>query len=68
HFTRTPSTPRLRVSGTLRFDDFALDNPQRQPLLALKRGSIQLTDVEPLASRYDFGALQLDGAELWYTQ
>jgi hypothetical protein len=68
HFAQTPSTPRLRVSGTLRFDDFALDNPQRQPLLALKRGSIQLTDVEPLASRYDFGALQLDGAELWYTQ
>jgi hypothetical protein len=68
HFAQAPSTPRLRVSGTLQFDDFALDNPQRQPLLALKRGSIQLTDVEPLASRYGFGTLQLDGAELWYTQ
>lgn len=68
HFAQTSSTPQLRVSGTLQIDDFALDDPQHQPLFALKRGSIQLTDVEPLASRYGFGTLQLDGAELWYTQ
>jgi hypothetical protein len=68
HFIQTAATPEVRVSGDLRFDDLVLDSTQRQPILALQHGSLALTDVEPLLSRYDFGAVQLDGAQLWYTQ
>jgi uncharacterized protein involved in outer membrane biogenesis len=68
HFVQTMTAPRVRLSGMLRFDDLTLDSPQRQPILKLQRGTIQLVDVEPLLSRYVFGRLQLDGAALWYTQ
>lgn len=68
HFIQTTATPEVRLSGTLRFDKLELDSPQQQPILTLERGSLALTDVEPLLSRYDFGAMQLDGARLWYTQ
>ncbi|HEX7348710.1 MAG TPA: DUF748 domain-containing protein, partial [Rhodanobacteraceae bacterium] len=68
HFAQTMTAPQVRLSGMLRFDDLALDSPQRRPILKLQRGTIQLDDVEPLLSRYVFGRLQLDGAELWYTQ
>ncbi|MGH8184757.1 MAG: DUF748 domain-containing protein [Rhodanobacteraceae bacterium] len=67
-FIQTATTPKVKLSGTLQFDGLALDSAQHQPILALKQGTLQLTDVEPLVSRYDFGAMQLDGAELWYTQ
>lgn len=68
HFIQTTATPQVRLSGTLRFDKLELDSPQQQPILTLERGSLALTDVEPLLSHYDFGAMQLDGAQLWYTQ
>lgn len=68
HFAATTATPQLRLSGNLQFDDLTLNSSQQQSVLALKQGNIQLTDVEPLLSRYVFGAMQLDGAQLWYTQ
>ena len=68
HFAATTTTPQLRLSGNLLFDNLTLDSNQKQPILALKQGSMQLTDVEPLLSRYGFGAIRLDGAQLWYTQ
>ncbi len=68
NFIQTAATPEVRLSGTLQFDDLALDSPQHRPILALKHGSVQLADVEPLVSRYQLGTLQLDGAQLWYTQ
>ncbi|WHZ20660.1 MAG: hypothetical protein OJF55_002809 [Rhodanobacteraceae bacterium] len=68
HFAATTATPQLRLSGNLQFDGLTLDSAQRQPILALQQGSIQLTDVEPLLSRYAFGVMRLDGAQLWYTE
>ncbi|TAN08329.1 MAG: DUF748 domain-containing protein [Rhodanobacteraceae bacterium] len=68
HFIQTAAMPEVRLSGTLQFDNLALDSTQHQPILALQHGSLQLLDVEPLVSRYDLGAMQLDGAGLWYTQ
>jgi hypothetical protein len=68
HFEQTRATPEVRLSGTLQFDNLVLNSAQQQPILALKQGSLVLTDVEPLLSHYDFGAVQLDGAQLWYTQ
>ncbi|MBS0382744.1 MAG: DUF748 domain-containing protein [Proteobacteria bacterium] len=68
HFAQTTATSQVRLSGMLRFDNLTLDSPQRQPILKLQRGTMQLVDVEPLLSRYVFGRLQLEGAELWYTQ
>lgn len=68
HFAATTTTPQVRLSGTLQFDDLVLVGSQQQPILALKQGTIQLTDIEPLVSRYAFGSMRLDGARLWYTQ
>ncbi|TAN08754.1 MAG: DUF748 domain-containing protein [Rhodanobacteraceae bacterium] len=68
HFAQAASMPQVRLSGALQLDDFALESPQRQPVFTLTHGSIQLADVEPLVSRYLLGTLQLDGAQVWYTQ
>ncbi|HEX7348408.1 MAG TPA: DUF748 domain-containing protein [Rhodanobacteraceae bacterium] len=68
HFVQTAAAPEVRLTGMLRFDDLVLNSAQQQPILKLKHGTLALTNIEPLASRYDFGTIQLDGAELWYTQ
>lgn len=68
HFVQTASTPQVQLTGNLQFDDFTLDSSRQQPIISLKHGSINLADVQPLLSRYHFGAMQFDGAQLYYTQ
>lgn len=68
HFEQAAGAPQVSVSGGLAFSDLALDSAQRQPILALKQGIFQLSDVAPLASRYAFGAVRLEGAQVWYTR
>lgn len=68
HFVQTRPTPRLQLTGLLQLDDFALASNHGQPILELGHGSAELTDVQPLLSRYHLGALQLDRTRLHYIQ
>ncbi|THD07042.1 DUF748 domain-containing protein [Rhodanobacter lindaniclasticus] len=68
HFVQTRPTPQLQLTGQLQLDDFALASNRGEPILELGHGSAELVDVQPLLSRYRLGALQLDRAQLHYTQ
>jgi uncharacterized protein involved in outer membrane biogenesis len=68
HFVQTRPTPQLQLTGHLQLDDLALATNQGNPILELGHGSAALADVQPLLSRYRLGALQLDRAQLHYTQ
>nr|WP_239308892.1 DUF748 domain-containing protein [Rhodanobacter sp. FDAARGOS 1247] len=68
HFVQTQPTPQLQLTGNLQLDDFALDSSRGEPIARLGHGNIELTDVQPLASRYHLGAMQLERAALFYTQ
>ncbi|MDE2308377.1 MAG: DUF748 domain-containing protein [Xanthomonadaceae bacterium] len=66
HFVDDGKNTQLRLGGQLALDDFKLDTPAGVALLALGHGTAQLADVQPLISRYHFGAVQLDGAAVHY--
>jgi uncharacterized protein involved in outer membrane biogenesis len=68
HFAQTKPTPQLQLTGHLQLDDFALASNRGEPILELGHGRVELADVQPLLSRYHLGALQLDRAQLHYTQ
>ncbi|MBS0445923.1 MAG: DUF748 domain-containing protein [Proteobacteria bacterium] len=65
HFMVDPKgTASLAIRGTLGMRDVATTDAAGAPLLAWQRLQLELRDVQPLVRRLDFGALQLDGAEL----
>lgn len=66
HFIADPKTPRLSLTGALQLDQLAVTGKDSTPLLSLQRAQAQLTDVQPLISRYTFGTLRLDHPELRY--
>ena len=68
HFLQTADAPQVRLTGQLRLDDFALDSSKGEPIARLGQGTAELTDVQPLVSRYQFGAMKLDRAQVYYTQ
>jgi uncharacterized protein involved in outer membrane biogenesis len=65
-FIADGSNATLRLDGQLALDDISLTGSQGAPLLELGHGSAQLADVQPLISRYHFGAVQLDRATVHY--
>ncbi|MHA6203030.1 DUF748 domain-containing protein [Dyella soli] len=67
HFVQTKPTPQLQLTGKLQADDFVLDSSNGQAILNLGRGTADVTDVQPLQSRYVLGSLALDRAQLYYT-
>ncbi len=68
HFVQTQPTPQLQLTGGLQVDDLALDSSRGEAIARLGHGDIELTDVQPLASRYHLGAMKLERAALFYTQ
>ncbi len=66
HFIADPKTPRLSLTGTLQLDQLVVNSRDSAPLLRLKQIQAQLTDVQPLISRYTLGTLRLDNPELHY--
>lgn len=67
HFVQAKPTPQLQLTGALQLDDFVLNSRDGQAILSLGKGTAQLSDVQPLLSRYALGALTLDRAQLYYT-
>lgn len=68
HFVQSKPTAQLQLTGHLQLDDFALATPQGAPILGLGHAGAQLTDVQPLVSRYHLGTVMLDRAQLSYAQ
>ncbi|HEY8328715.1 MAG TPA: DUF748 domain-containing protein [Rhodanobacter sp.] len=68
HFVQTQPTPQLQLIGNLQVDDLVLDSSRGEAIARLGHGNIELTDVQPLASRYHIGAMKLERAALFYTQ
>jgi hypothetical protein len=67
HFVQAKPTPQLQLTGKLQIDDFVLNSSNGQAILSLGKGTTELSDVQPLTSRYVLGALVLDHAQLYYT-
>ncbi|MDR3446305.1 MULTISPECIES: DUF748 domain-containing protein [unclassified Dyella] len=67
HFVQAKPTPQLQVTGKVELDDFALNSSDGQAILTLGKGTADLSDVQPLQSRYALGVLALDQAQLYYT-
>ena len=68
HFVQAKPTPQVQLTGHLQLDDFTLDSSNGDAIARLGHGTIELTDVQPLVSRYRFGAMQLQHASVFYTQ
>ena len=67
NFLQTPDAPQVRLTGHLQLDDFALDSSKGEPIARLGHGTAELSDVQPLVSRYQLGAMKLDQAQVYYT-
>lgn len=61
HFAQAPAGPQVRIGGTVRLDGFAVTTATGLPLVEAGHAQATLADVEPLLSRYRFGAVALDG-------
>ena len=68
HFIETKPTQQLKVEGALQVDDFAMTTHDNVPMLELGHAGAALDDIEPLLSRYHFGAMALDQLHLHYTK
>jgi hypothetical protein len=68
NFIDTKPTQQLILKGQLQADNFALTGQDNGQLLELGHGSATLDDVEPLVSRYHFGAIQIAQATLHYAK
>jgi len=68
HFVQTRAAPQLQLTGNLQLDDFALDSSHGESVARLGHATAEITDVQPLTSRYHLGALQLDQAQVFYTR
>jgi len=66
HFIADPKTPRLSLTGSLQLDQLAVNSKDSAPLLSLQQAQAQLTDVQPLISRFTLGTLRLNHPELHY--
>jgi uncharacterized protein involved in outer membrane biogenesis len=68
HFVQAQPTPQVQLTGHLQLDDFTLNSSNGDAIARLGHGTIELGDVQPLVSRYHFGAMQLQHASVFYTQ
>jgi len=68
HFVQVQPTPQVQLTGHLQLDDFTLNSSNGDAIARLGHGTIELADVQPLVSRYHFGAMQLQHASVFYTQ
>lgn len=66
HFSSGADGNQLRLGGQLVLDDFRLTTPRGVAIVELKRGSVELADVQPLIARYYFGAMALDRPTVHY--
>ena len=65
-FAERPQQPaNIRLSGGVQLRDLALNQPDGQPLLAFKRLSLPLADVQPLRRQLGFGQIVLDAPSVW---
>ncbi|SFS03864.1 protein of unknown function [Dyella sp. OK004] len=67
HFVQAQPTSLVQLTGNLQLDNFTLNSSKQEPIAKLVRGTAELTDVQPLVSRYHLGAIKLDQAQLYYT-
>lgn len=67
HFVQAKPASQLQLTGKLQIDDFALNTRSGQAILSLGKATAELSDVQPLQSRYVLGALTFDRAQLYYT-
>ncbi len=57
--------PGVKLSGGVQLHDLALTQPDGQPLLAVKRLSLPLADVQPLQRRLGLGQVVLASPSAW---
>ncbi|MDQ0008879.1 uncharacterized protein involved in outer membrane biogenesis [Luteibacter jiangsuensis] len=67
-FTMTDDKPRVVLSGRLTIDGLQVNDTSGARLVALGRGDVALTALEPLTSRYRFGTVAIDGLDLRYAR
>ena len=67
HFVQAKPAPQLQLTGNLQLDDLVLDNSHGEPVARLDHGTVELTDLQPLLSRYHLGAMVLDQAQVFYS-
>lgn len=67
-FIEQKAGQQLKLSGELQLDNLVVGNHDGSPILELGHASAALADVEPLVSRYDFGAIALDHTTVHYTR
>jgi hypothetical protein len=67
HFVQARPTPLVQLTGNLQLDNFTLNSSKGEAIAKLGHGTADLTDVQPLVSRYQLGAIKLDQAQLYYT-
>ncbi len=60
-FARQTDGPQLVITGSVHIDDLQLDAVDGPRLLLARRIALGIVGVEPLANRYAFGELDVDG-------
>ena len=67
-FAQQPDGRTLVITGSARLDDLQLDAVDGPRLLLARRVALGIVGVEPLADRYAFGELKVDGLALDLTR
>ncbi|SEM20076.1 Uncharacterized protein involved in outer membrane biogenesis [Luteibacter sp. UNCMF331Sha3.1] len=67
-FLMTDTAPRVVLGGRVVVDDLRVHDAQDKPLLGVGHADIALTALEPLTSRYRFGAIALDRLDVRYAR
>ncbi|HEY8878023.1 MAG TPA: DUF748 domain-containing protein [Roseateles sp.] len=62
---RPKQPPGVKLSGLIQLHELALAQPDGQALLAFKRLSLPLADVQPLRRQLGFGQIQLESPNAW---
>jgi len=67
-FLMTDAAPRVVLGGRLVLDDLRVHDAQDKPLIGVGHADIALTALEPLTSRYRFGAIAVDRLDMRYAR
>lgn len=62
---RPGQVPGVKLSGLIQLHDLALGQPDGRPLLAFKRLSLPLADVQPLRRQLALGRILLESPSAW---